>query len=133
MRKIIIFILLIGCGFWAYYLYNSSDITHKSYTSYDEIEFEKGWIPRWIPKDSFDISETHNIDTNKLFIIFKSKQYKKFLSTCKKLDLKNIPQNLANFNLKDDIKKYKFFTCKKNENYIVAFNLGKKEFYIFDK
>ncbi len=133
MKKIIILAILIGCGFWAYYIYSTSEVVNTSYASYKDVEFDKGWIPRWIPKDSFDIHDTHNIDTNKLFITFKSKNYKAFLSACKKLNLIKIPQVLKKLNPNTPIKSYNFFTCRKNENYIVTQNLKKLEFYIFDK
>lgn len=122
-----------GCGFWAYYLFNTSDIVHSSYEKYNDVEFEKGWIPRWIPKDSFDINETHNIDTNEIFIVFKSRDYEKFLFTCKKLELKNIPAKLAKLNQKTELKDYNFFICKNNDKYIVAYNTKLKKFYIFDR
>jgi len=40
----------------------------------DQQAIEKGWIPAILPKSAYEITETHNIDTNELFGSFKYKE-----------------------------------------------------------
>ena len=45
------------------------------YSSYEEIVkdggFNRGWVPRFLPKSCYDVKEKHDIDNNKVWLIFK--------------------------------------------------------------
>ena len=61
MKNIFVLLLLalIGC---------SSDVVSKNYANYDHAEadklFERGWLPRIIPKSSKNIKTKNNLDLN---------------------------------------------------------------------
>lgn len=143
MKKIILIIVVLGCGFWFYYLMYNYDFSKSSYTKYDEIDFKKGWIPKWIPKSSFNINEFHNIDTNELLISFKCKDIKTNLSNCKKIVVKNPlfkTASLSKFsttikNILHELKekKYEYFLCEYDKNYIWAVDEKSNQVYIFEK
>ncbi|MBE9487961.1 MAG: hypothetical protein IMY73_02150 [Bacteroidetes bacterium] len=48
-----------------------SETQTNNYATFDKYanskNFEKGWIPSFVPKDAHNISETHNIDNNIIF------------------------------------------------------------------
>lgn len=50
---------------------NFDDVQINKYPSMDEVRedtaIQKGWIPTIIPDSAYDISETHDLDTNTLF------------------------------------------------------------------
>lgn len=58
---------------WCHYAENPK----SKFVNYGEAEksgiMSAGWIPTYIPKSSFDINETHNLDTNKVKMSFKYK------------------------------------------------------------
>ena len=49
--------------------------------------FEKGWIPSFIPKSSYNIKEYHSIDESSIHVEFdfKSEDINYFINTCKKI------------------------------------------------
>jgi hypothetical protein len=56
-------------------MYQSLDVTHSQYGTYADAEtagmFDAGWLPRYLPRSAFEISETHNIDTNRVQATFR--------------------------------------------------------------
>lgn len=142
MKKVIIALLLIGCGFWLYHILNSYDYVSSNYKTYKDIDFEKGWIPKQIPSSSYDIHEVHNTDTNELLIFFKCNDLKDFISKCKNIDVQNPLSKTST------LKKFKstldtallelkngfnFYSCSYNENYINAINQKTNKVYIFER
>ncbi len=43
--------------------------------------FDRGWLPEWLPRSSRDIWETHDLDSNRLFVkfVFDPKETEDFL------------------------------------------------------
>jgi len=79
---IAIILLTVGC---------SGDIvetTTSHYSNYKKAAedgvVERGWLPRNLPDSAYDIIETHNIDTNELWVKFQFSQtdINSFLSQC---------------------------------------------------
>lgn len=57
----------------------------RTYSQYDDLDavredeaFERGWFPRWMPENAFDIHEFHDLDTNQQAISFRLKSYHTF-------------------------------------------------------
>jgi hypothetical protein len=42
------------------------EITRISFSSYDDAQpaIQAGWLPEWLPKSAYEISESHDIDSN---------------------------------------------------------------------
>lgn len=58
------------------YLMAASETKTSRYISYNDAKNanaigEGKWLPIWLPDDSFEISETHNIDTNETWLRFR--------------------------------------------------------------
>ena len=58
------------------YVMAASETKTSQYISYNEAKKanaigEGKWLPSWLPDDSFEISETHNIDTNETWLRFR--------------------------------------------------------------
>lgn len=62
--------MLLGATALMRYLENPS----VHFTNYDELKdsgiIESGWVPNYLPLSSYDINETHNLDTNVVRIDF---------------------------------------------------------------
>lgn len=56
-------ILLLGA---LLYSFLSTEITHISFQSYEDAQpaIQAGWLPEWLPKSAYEISESHDIDSN---------------------------------------------------------------------
>ena len=55
----VVSLLVAGC------LWETIDTSYESAEEViDSGYLEKGWIPRWLPRDATDLQETHNIDSN---------------------------------------------------------------------
>jgi hypothetical protein len=75
-------ILLAMLGFFVmvYFmmLHYFPDTQINKYPSFQEVKddtaIERGWIPAIIPESAYDISETHDLDTNQLFGSFNYKE-----------------------------------------------------------
>jgi len=50
------------------------DNINTDFSNYEEMQssgiIERGWVPAYLPKTSMNISEHHNIDTNKVAVSF---------------------------------------------------------------
>jgi len=58
------------------YVMVASETKTSQYISYNDAKKanaigEEKWLPIWLPDDSFEISETHNIDTNETWLRFR--------------------------------------------------------------
>lgn len=58
------------------YVMAASETKKSQYISYNEVKKsnaigEGKWLPIWLPDDSFEISEIHNIDTNETWLRFR--------------------------------------------------------------
>ena len=63
-----------------YYLLTSylSDVQVNKYSDRETVKknqaIERGWVPAILPESAYDISETHDLDTNALFGSFQYKE-----------------------------------------------------------
>jgi hypothetical protein len=102
MKKIIFAILLFFVAVFLLLQYYFSDIQINKYPDIDTVKedqaIEKGWVPALLPDSAFNISETHDSDTNTLFGAFCYKEHdeKKLLSY-----LKHTPENNETYRWKD--------------------------------
>lgn len=63
------------------------EITESYYETYEKIVeipnvFDAGWIPAWLPKTAKQIKESHDIDTNEVWITFEFSTSDKFFESC---------------------------------------------------
>lgn len=71
------------------YVVVANETTTSQYISYNDAKKanaigEGKWLPIWLPDDSFEISETHNIDTNETWLRFRfAKPMKRLDKWCK--------------------------------------------------
>ena len=78
MKKIIVAMLLFILA--VYYLLTSylSDVQVNKYSDRETVKknqaIERGWVPAILPESAYDISETHDLDTNELFGSFQYKE-----------------------------------------------------------
>jgi len=78
MKKIIVAMLLFI--FVVYYLLTSylSDVQVNKYSDKETVKknqaIERGWVPAILPESAYDISETHDLDTNALFGSFQYRE-----------------------------------------------------------
>jgi len=78
MKKLFLMLLAVaGIVYWSF-SYFFSDIQINKYedieTAKEQAAIENGWIPAVLPESSFDIVETHDLDTKSLFGRFKYKE-----------------------------------------------------------
>jgi len=91
MKKIIIGILLFFVAVFFIIRSTFSDVTINKYADYDSVmennATQQGWIPALLPKSAYEIAETHDLDTNKLFgsFYYKQKDEEALLSELKPL------------------------------------------------
>ena len=76
ITKILGTVIVIGaCVFAALYMLKTIENPSSEFATYAEMEasglMEARWIPKIIPKSAFEISETHNVDTNIVRISFR--------------------------------------------------------------
>jgi hypothetical protein len=71
IKKILISILFVSLLLYIVLVQYFGDVEINKYTNRDAVLqykiIEKGWVPAILPKSAYDISETHDIDTNELF------------------------------------------------------------------
>jgi hypothetical protein len=70
----------------------------------DDTAIERGWIPEILPESAYDISETHDLDSNQLFGSFNYKEpdEKKFLAQLTVMPDMNDTMEWGNFLFKID-------------------------------
>lgn len=78
LAKILGTVVVLGaCAFAALFMLSVFENPTSEFATYSEMEasgiIEAGWIPKIIPKSAFEISETHNMDTNIVRISFRFK------------------------------------------------------------
>ncbi len=78
MKKIIVALLL---SFLVLYFLLTSYLPDMQVNKYSDKEtakknqvIQKGWVPAILPETAYDISETHDLDTNTLFGSFRYKE-----------------------------------------------------------
>lgn len=52
---LVLVLMLTGC---------LSDTLDASYDSVADVNFAKGWVPKWLPQGAVNLREVHNLDTN---------------------------------------------------------------------
>ncbi len=66
---------LVGVLLGALQYMEYSENPRSEFTSYEEMQksglIERGWIPEYLPRSSRDIKESHDIDTNRVWMVFK--------------------------------------------------------------
>ena len=89
MKKLLLIILLV---FLTIYLVLTSYFPNTEINRYDSLEtvqtkkvIEKGWIPKILPASAYDIVETHDVDSHKVFgeFSYKESDEEEFLSKLK--------------------------------------------------
>ena len=69
---VVIFIVLaLGLIHWVKYINWSESHYRNMRAAQADTAVERGWIPEWLPVSTRDIRETHNLDTNQIWISFK--------------------------------------------------------------
>ena len=67
--------ILIVCTLLALFVLNRFENPTNTFADYSEMAASQtmaaGWIPKTIPRSAYDISETHNLDNNKVRLTFK--------------------------------------------------------------
>ena len=75
MKKLIIASLLLATAVYMMFSAFTTDIQINKYSDiqavYDQKAVEQGWIPKIIPDLAYDIVETHDANTNRVFGEFK--------------------------------------------------------------
>ena len=67
----VILVMPVSLLMWCNYIENPT----AYFATYDDAKesgvMDAGWIPTFIPQSSYDLKETHNIDTNAVRVLFK--------------------------------------------------------------
>jgi len=111
--------LLIAAGVFAasiYLLFSFffSDVQINKYSSIAAVEeqgaIDRGWIPAILPESAYEITETHDLDTNTLFGSFKYKEK----------DEESFMQNLTKINDTKNTRYWRdfLFRVDKNKNLV---------------
>lgn len=78
MKKILLAMLAIMGIVYFLFSYFFADIQINKYADIETVKEQqaitKGWVPSILPLSAYEITETHNIDTNELFGSFKYKE-----------------------------------------------------------
>ena len=78
MKKIILGLLIIIGLVYFIFSYFYIDVQINKYADIETVReqqaIEKGWIPSILPLSAYEITETHDIDTNEIFGSFKYKE-----------------------------------------------------------
>ncbi len=78
MKKIILGILIIMGLVYFIFSYFFIDVQINKYADLETVKeqqaIKNGWVPSILPLTAYEITETHNIDTNELFGSFKYKE-----------------------------------------------------------
>ena len=113
MKKLIIASLLLAI---AVYLMFSSFVTDVQINKYSDIQavhdqkaMDRGWIPEILPDLAYEIVETHDLDTNRVFGEFKcpDSSQKIFIQQLKPYKDSNDTMQWENFLFKIDNKSHK--------------------------
>jgi len=78
IKKLILGMLLLAVIIYFTFTHYFGDVQINKYDSKSVVKqeqaIERGWVPGIIPDSAFEITETHDIDTNEIFGNFKYKQ-----------------------------------------------------------
>lgn len=112
------------------------EVTESYYDTYEELTsvpniFESGWVPHWLPKTAHNIKESHDIDTNEAWMVFKFSSSDKFYTGCQVINKKDIvipteKQTIRFPRFVIDAIEYinhhtlVFYNCEKNSNRYLA-------------
>jgi len=110
MKKILIPVALFTILIFLLINQNFEDMQISKYKSLEEVKNNKaiqgGWIPAILPDSSYDIVESHDLDTNTIFGSFKYKEE----------DEETFIQNLTDLNSADDMLEWRNFIFKVDKN-----------------
>lgn len=110
MKKILIAVALFTILIFLLINQNFEDMQISKYESLEEVKNNKaiqgGWIPAILPDSSYDIVESHDLDTNTIFGSFKYKEE----------DEETFIQNLTDLNSADDMLEWRNFIFKVDKN-----------------
>lgn len=110
-----------------------SDVQRTKFSSFYEVEksgyLKKGWIPADFPRNTSNIKETHDLDSNEVWIICdfngKLKFGNRVMEILNNLERKNYL--IKHFKLKD--KKIQYYSVSDNE--FIAVNTKKGKLYYY--
>jgi len=75
MKKLIIAALLLATAVYLMFSAFVTDVQINKYSDiqavYDQKAIKKGWVPKILPDLAYEIVETHDLDTNRVFGEFK--------------------------------------------------------------
>ncbi|SFV53058.1 hypothetical protein MNB_SV-6-17 [hydrothermal vent metagenome] len=107
-KKILIAMLLFFIGVYFMLTYYFGDVQINKYSDRDTViqqkAIKRGWVPAILPKSAYNISETHDIDTNELFgsFYYKDEDEAELLSKIKLLPETNETYSWEGFLFKVD-------------------------------
>ncbi len=123
------------------------EITESYYETYEKVAevpnvFDAGWIPAWLPKTAKQIKESHDIDTNEVWITFEYSASDKFYEACLSVEKKTInlpsdqqenrfPSFVAESLSKIKNKALDFYQCDKGGNRYLAIDAQSMQGYIW--
>jgi len=110
MKKILIVVALFLILIFLLINQSFEDMQISKYESIEEVKkntaIKGGWIPAILPNSSYDIVESHDLDTNTIFGSFKYKDE----------DEETFMQNLTDLNSADDMLEWENFIFKVDKN-----------------
>ena len=104
---LIISFLVLG---YVVFMQRYSDVQINKYEDIEVVKenlaIQKGWVPAILPNSAYEITETHNLDTNTLlgFFYYKEKEEVKFMENLTPFEDKNDTLQWENFLFKVDTK-----------------------------
>ncbi len=139
LKKILLyFILITVCLLTAsILLLTKLEITSLSFDSYEDVInsdiIKAGWIPNWLPSSAANIKESHDIDTNEIWLTFRfSKKDDFYAITCvpkikKEIIMPNdkqisvFPEFVSNiYNQLQNNKSLTFYICDESSTWYMA-------------
>ncbi len=124
------------------WLYPYWETTSSRYKNFEEVMampevFEADWVPDWLPQSSYDISESHNIDSNETWIKFNFRSIDTLVRQCRKLVPKDLRRpdeeaywHFPNF-VKEAVKNIRVREMEYYECFSTTLSLTKRVNYLF--
>lgn len=114
-------------------IFDYLEVKRTEFSSFNEVEksgyLKKGWIPADFPRNTLNIEETHNLDSNEVWIISdfngKLKFGNRVMEVLNNLERKNYL--IKYFKLKDE--KIQYHSISDNE--FIAIDTKKEKFYYY--
>jgi len=144
---VIVMVALIGV---TVYTMTRLEVTESHYSTYEELAsipniFDAGWIPSWTPKSAVDIVESHDVDTNEGWLVFKYLKSDEFYAGCKEIPSDKVERPNKQYTSKfpqfvtDAVIQIsrnttiKFYSCDNNSNRYLAIDKQNQRAYVWIK